>query len=142
MERLHEASLDGFLWPRTFGYVKDRRHVAGFIAHQFTHVPDRWNDPKLQTLDLIGLLLHDEPVAYVSADLPNMDELRQAPTRPLNRIEAVGLASLQQGEDFFIQQKGDTTWMIGSIRSTKQCIACHGGQRGDLLGAFSYTLAR
>ena len=30
--------------------------------------------------------------------------------------------------------------MLGAIRSAKQCVQCHGGQRGDLLGAFSYTL--
>jgi hypothetical protein len=24
----------------------------------------------------------------------------------------------------------------------KQCVSCHGGERGDLLGAFSYSLRR
>ncbi len=30
--------------------------------------------------------------------------------------------------------------MLGAVRSAKQCVKCHGGSRGDLLGAFSYTL--
>jgi mono/diheme cytochrome c family protein len=30
--------------------------------------------------------------------------------------------------------------MLGAVRSTRQCVACHGGDRGDLLGAFSYAL--
>jgi hypothetical protein len=32
--------------------------------------------------------------------------------------------------------------MLGLARSVKQCVACHGGARGDLLGAFSYVLRR
>lgn len=31
---------------------------------------------------------------------------------------------------------------LGAIRSIEQCTKCHGGKRGDLLGAFSYSLAR
>ena len=27
--------------------------------------------------------------------------------------------------------------VLGAIRAAKQCIDCHGGGRGDLLGAFS-----
>ena len=29
-----------------------------------------------------------------------------------------------------------------TIRSVSQCVKCHGGERGDLLGAFSYSLQR
>jgi hypothetical protein len=32
--------------------------------------------------------------------------------------------------------------MLGAIRSTRQCLSCHGGNRGDLLGAFSYVFTR
>jgi len=46
------------------------------------------------------------------------------------------LATLRKGEDLYVREDR----MLGSIRSTKQCIACHGGERGVLLGAFSYTL--
>jgi hypothetical protein len=30
--------------------------------------------------------------------------------------------------------------MLGPIRATKQCTQCHGCERGELLGAFSYIL--
>ena len=30
--------------------------------------------------------------------------------------------------------------MFGALRATKQCLKCHDAARGDLLGAFSYTL--
>lgn len=47
---------------------------------------------------------------------------------------------LEQGEDLFASRDGDDLRMLGAVRSAKQCVACHGGERGDLLGAFSYVL--
>jgi hypothetical protein len=49
---------------------------------------------------------------------------------------------LRQGEDLFISRDGGGLRMLGAVYSLKQCVACHGGERGDLLGAFSYTLER
>jgi hypothetical protein len=140
--RVHRDGVRDFVNPDGFGYVKDRRHVAGFQGHQFEQVPgpaERW---AVQTLDLVGLLLHDEPVAYVSARLPRMDELREAPTRPLDGFEASALEGLRRGEDLVVGGTPTGLRMLGAIRSTRQCVACHGGARGDLLGAFSYILRR
>jgi hypothetical protein len=136
---LHEDSILDFVHLRGFGYVKDRRHVAGFQPHQFSQVPQakRW---RVRAIDLVSLLLHDPPVAYVSANLPRMDELRQAPTRPLDVFESAGLARLGAGEDLFIHATDKGVRMLGALRATRQCLACHGCERGDLLGAFSYTL--
>jgi hypothetical protein len=58
---LLEASTVDFVNPAGFGYAKDRRHVAGFAAHRFRDVPrpaERW---QVQRLELVSLLLHDEP---------------------------------------------------------------------------------
>ena len=71
-----------------------------------------------------------------------MDELREAPTRPLDRFEASSLDKLRQGEDLIVGRSPRQLRMLGAIRSLKQCVACHGGERGDLLGAFSYRLGR
>jgi hypothetical protein len=71
-----------------------------------------------------------------------MDELREAPTRPLNHFETVGLAELRSGEDLFVHEVESRLRVLGAIRATKQCLTCHGGRQGDLLGAFSYVLAR
>ncbi len=156
-----EDSVTDFVFSRGWGFVKDRRHVAGFAAHRFTRVPapsDGWRiqddlsdqhtilaEPAtrwtVRTLDLVGLLLHDEPVAYVTERLPTMDELRGAPFRPLDRFEALGVAMLRRGDDLFVARDGDGLRMLGGIRSTEQCVACHGCARGDLLGAFSYALS-
>ena len=140
LDGLHDDSVVDFVNPMGFGYFKDRRHVAGFDAHRFVNVPrpaERW---AIKTLELVGLLLLDEPRVYVSATLPRMDELRRAPTRPLDSFEAMGLKAVRGGDDLVIAREGDDVRMFGAVRSLRQCVACHGGTRGDLLGAFSYTL--
>jgi hypothetical protein len=66
-------------------YVRDRDHVAGFRPHQFRRLPDAPKRWQVERLELISLLKHDRPVAYFSNNLPKMDELRDAPTRPLDQ---------------------------------------------------------
>jgi hypothetical protein len=89
---MHESGLRDFLNPDRIGYVKDRDHVAGFMSHRFTKIPDL-TAPKdkpatwqIVRLELVGLLRHETPVAYVSKNLPQMNELRDAPTRPLGEF--------------------------------------------------------
>jgi hypothetical protein len=156
---LYEDSIRNFVFAAGFGYVKDRRHVAGFVPHRFLEVPSptaQWEKPnktspspgvpptaerwKVRTLDLMGLLLHEAPVVYISDHLPRMAELRGAPTRPLDKFEALGLSVLRRGEDLFTSRDGKHLRMLGAVYSITQCVNCHGGERGDLLGAFSYTL--
>jgi hypothetical protein len=161
LDRLHDAGILDFINPSLEWYFKDRQHVAGFQSHQFSYVPNARKDRKpksldfngatepdaenlkLQTLDLIGLVVHDGPVAYVSNNLPRMDELRQAPLRELNPFESAGLRALKSGEDLFVREMPDgNVRMLGAVRALSQCINCHGGARGDLLGAFSYELSK
>lgn len=139
---LHEESVLDFVNPAGFGLIEDRTRVLGFQEHGFSKVPDPADKWTVGTIDLIGLLLHPEPMAYVSANLPRMDELRGAPTRPLDPFEAEGLGRLRGGDELFVRGSDKQVRMLGAVRATKQCLACHGGDRGDLLGAFSYTLRR
>jgi hypothetical protein len=136
---LDDSILD-FVNPWGFGYFKDRRHVAGFETHRFSRVPWTKTHWDVQTLELVSLLLHDEPEVYVSDNLPQMNRLHNVPTRPLDRFESYGLRALRDGEDLFISKREDGARMLGAVRSVKQCNGCHGCERGDLLGAFSYTL--
>jgi hypothetical protein len=140
LEKLHQAGVLDFIHPAGLGFFKDRRHVAGFEPHHFSKQPPPAYAWELQTLDLIGLAKHEEPVAYVSDNLPRMDELRHAPTRPLDAFEQAGLEALRKGEDLFVVDIAAGRRMLGSIRCVEQCARCHGAERGDLLGAFSYTL--
>jgi hypothetical protein len=140
MLSLHRDSVVDFVNVAGFGYVKDRQHFAGFQEHQVSQTPTLARPWKLQTLDLVGLLLHDEPIAYVSENLPRMEELRAAPIRDLDDFETAGLLALQRGEDLFVRERGQERRMLGAIRAVRQCLTCHEVQRGDLLGAFSYRM--
>jgi hypothetical protein len=74
--------------------------------------------------------------------LPRMDRLSSddAPTRPLDAFETDALAKLWKDEDVVVKNDGDDYRMLGSLRAAKQCLDCHSVQRGELLGAFSYSL--
>ena len=148
LREMHEDSIIDFVNPKGFGFVKDREHVKGFQAHHF-HAMPRLNDSptqtqrwRIQSVELVSLLKHEQPVAYLSKHLPRMDELRHAPTRPLNPFEQNALRRLQKGDDLQVDATSDRLNMLGSIRAMQQCLACHQVRRGDLLGAFSYTLVR
>jgi hypothetical protein len=141
MGRMLDQGIQSFAGPGSYGYVKDRQHVAGFEPHRFSQAPEPVESWQVRTLDLVGLLLEPEPRVYVSDRLPNMDQVRAVPTRPLDKIEAVGLTALRDGDDLWITRSGDHARMVGAIRNNEGCVACHGGSRGDLLGAFSYTLS-
>jgi len=136
---LDDSILD-FVNLRGFGYLKDRRHVAGFQSHRFSRVPASGNRWRVRTLDLVSLLRHDPPAVYVSDHLPSMERLGETPTRSPDRFEALGLDALRRGEDILTAEGGRGVRMLGAIRSNGRCLDCHGGERGDLLGAFSYTL--
>jgi hypothetical protein len=137
----HEDNTVDFLNPVGFGYVQDREHVAGFRPHQFRNqpqAPQRW---RVGRLELVGLRKYAEPVVYQSANFPRMDELSQAPTRPLDAFEKEALARLRRGEDLMVQEASQQMRILGSIRAVPQCRSCHRVQGGELLGAFSYQLS-
>jgi hypothetical protein len=137
---LLEDSVFDFVNSRGFGYARDRRHVAGFETHRFSEVARPTKRWEVQHIELVSLLLHDPPEVYVSDHLPQMDAMHGTPTRPLDRFERFGLDTLRRGEDLFISESGNGLRMLGAIRNASKCIVCHGGSRGDLLGAFSYAL--
>jgi hypothetical protein len=139
---LHAVSVTSFANPRGFGYVKDRRRVAGFQPHRFQKAPEpiplEKEEWRVARLELVSLLKHDPPAVYVSDNLPRMRELRDAPVRPLDEFEADAVARLHQGEDIVSGEARSGFRAVGAIRAAKQCLDCHAVQRADLLGAFSY----
>lgn len=137
---LHCKSVVDFVNVAGFGYIKDRRHVAGFQEHQVSEAPVPERPWTLQMLDLIGLVFHEKPTAYVSEHLPRMQELKSAPTRELDEFESIGLLALQRGEDLFVRERREERRMLGAIRAARRCLVCHEAERGDLLGAFSYRM--
>ena len=140
LPKMHVSGLLDFLNPAGFGYVKDREHVVGFIPHGFTELPPDTTTWQVGRVELIGLLLEREPRVYVTENLPRMDEVRNVPTRLLDAFELEGLENFRDGEDYKITESKTNARMLGSIRATQSCIDWHGGNKGDLLGAFTYQL--
>lgn len=140
-EELLQSSILDFGDPFRFGIIKDRMHVAGYQSHLISDEP-KMKELKVERLDLVSLLLNAEPAVYETDELPQMEKLKGVPTRPLDEFESMGLKKLQAGENLYIREYGDGIRMLGAVRNVKQCVACHGGERGDLLGAFSYVLRK
>lgn len=144
---LHDSGLNDFLDPERMGYVKSRDEVAGFLPHHFREVP-RLNEKQVQDnwqvtrLELVSLLKYETPRVYVSRHLPKMDELKDAPTRPLNGFEKRGLPKLRHEQDLVVEEGLNRIRMLGSLRAGEDCMQCHLVERGELLGAFSYDLYR
>jgi hypothetical protein len=150
---LHHSTEQTFLDKNRLGYVRDIDNVAGFIGHGFSKLPfddrrrnegDRTGRWMLKRLDLIGLMTHDQPVAYVTEHLPNMEELGDAPTRELSEFETQALEQLRQDQDIVFEEQADgesnRLVMVGALRAGKSCATCHSVPYGTLLGAFSYEL--
>jgi hypothetical protein len=155
LTEMHLNSLIDFSNAPGFGYVesryndheksKDLTQVIGFQPHAFRSVPQlpgsaqstRWSIHELQ---LVSLLKHRPPAAYVSDNLPRMDELVNARTRPLDEFEADAVSQLQEGKDLVTREGREVIRMVGSIRASRQCLECHRVDRGALLGAFVYRL--
>lgn len=136
---LHQRSIVDFANVAGYGRMMSPLQFVGFLPHGFRESPD---PIRVQSIELVSLVLHDPPVVYQSEYLPRMDKLRGARTRPLDSLEVAGLAALQGDEDLYVEETAQRVRLLGAVRNVEQCIQCHGGERGDLLGAFSYVLGR
>jgi hypothetical protein len=128
------------------GFVRSRKAVAGFQPHRVTSQADvagggneasHW---QIARLELVSLLRHETPRVYVADQLPSMDQLAEVPNRALNDFEASALPQLETSEDVVIDQGQKRIQMLGSVRAASSCLECHEGERGRLLGAFSYEI--
>lgn len=156
-EPWHTSNLINFAHPRTLGYVEwnsdatraDLDQVIGFIPHGFASKPEapqlrgdvnvRW---QMDSLQLVSLLKHRSGAVYLTSHLPNMAELANVPTRPLDQFEATALQGLKQGEEVIVVGNDSKLRMIGAVRASFQCLECHQVPRGTLLGAFTYQFSR
>jgi hypothetical protein len=128
LETIHRVSVADFSPSSGVSSVR-----AAQPAHRTARL---W---EVKSIDLVGLLMHDEPVVYVSHKL-EMAKLDRVPTRDLDFFESAGLAQLQKGKEIFARGQKETIRFLGAVRAQKQCLSCHDVSEGTLLGAFSYTL--
>ncbi|HVT28012.1 MAG TPA: hypothetical protein VHE81_08355, partial [Lacipirellulaceae bacterium] len=150
LSRAHSTAVSDFISPEHMGYVKSRDAIAGFESHRIRAITDGWQNlnyssngaPKWEVtrLELVSLLRHDEPCVYVAKTMPAMDQLADVPMRPLNKFEKSALPHLAAQEDIVVDQRPDRILMLGALRAGTTCLECHEGERGKLLGAFSYEI--
>ena len=147
--QLYTATRNDFLDPESFGAViEPKTKAVGFMQHALHYPPAAalkdTNVWTLQRLELVSLLKFDTPRVYVLDHLPRMDQLSgdNVPTRALDEFETGALEKLWTQEDVVVHNDGNKYHMLGSLRAAQQCMNCHSVQRGELLGAFSYSLLR
>jgi hypothetical protein len=160
---VHRLAERDFLLRARIGYIRSRDEVAGFESHGFGNLnghllgidtyaswilgrpaaaveearPSHW---QVIRLELVGLLRHDEPRVYLSRELPRMDQLADASNRALDDFESGALPKIRSEENVVMDIAHDQIKMLGAIRAGNDCLQCHEGERGQLLGAFSYEL--
>ncbi len=144
LDRLHRSGLSEFLDPDRMGYVETIDRVTGFESHAMATVPapiqveeETW---QVARLELVSLLRHDTPVACLSDHLPNLEELEGLSTRPLDEFEQASLARLREGEELVTAEEPALIRMLGAVRASETCLACHQVPQTTLLGAFAYEL--
>ncbi len=151
--KYHHHVLTHFSFPIGWGWERKPGEFLGFMEHQMgMRNPDEsqntYFDPltslskwKLASIELIGLLVHDKTVVYMTENLPRMDEAKTAPKRDPDEFETAGLKAIASGKELYFGRSRDEPIlrMIGGIRAVKSCISCHECRNGELLGAFSYT---
>ncbi len=141
LREIHEGGRRDFVNQEDTGWIVDRDHVAGFVAHRFSSEfqANQQTNFELQCLQLVSLRKFGHPMVYVTnKKLPKMDEIQNIPTRELNTFEAAALDSLAKGEELCYQQHGNRVLALGALRARDTCTKCHEVERGALLGAFSY----
>jgi hypothetical protein len=141
LRKIHRSSLKDFS-TRTPPATTPPQPRFGRTANIHWKTFDRnrkvW---EVNSLDLIGLIKHPRPVAYVSEKLPEMNKLHAVPTRDLDEFEYSGLSLLESGKDLYARSDKGVIRLLGAVRAKTSCLACHTTKKeGDLLGVFSYTL--
>lgn len=131
-----------------FGDVDAEGRVAGFEPHALREEESYRSTPsdpatwRIDRLELVGVLRHEEPAVYVLEGLPSMDQVADAPTRPLDEFESAALAKLLAGSDLEHEEASPGIRMLGALRAEPECLQCHQANQGDLLGAFSYNVSQ
>jgi hypothetical protein len=66
---------------------------------------------------------------------------KNTPTRKLDDFETRALPHLRDGDDVALHSSASEMRVLGAIRARGECLECHKTKAGELLGAFTYTLA-
>ena len=136
---MHDFYVESFVKSEGFGF---RRMLSADDLKRSWTIALAGVPLRVDGLQLISLLEHDDPVAYVTEGITNKKLIQTANTRPLSEFEKSSLERLQAGEEMAFDAHASQPVVVGAVRARKQCLSCHDAKVGDLLGAFSYRLSK
>jgi hypothetical protein len=140
--QMHAVYVEKFIQSSGFGVARmtqDLRNFSELVLHGQPHVVER--------VELIGLVKHPEPTAYVVPWGPpqkaffTTNSARHVKTRALTAFETNALVELRKGGNEFVGMDNGAPAILGAVRARRECLKCHDGESGALLGAFSYSMA-
>jgi hypothetical protein len=139
LARLHTERVEKFVAEDGFGM----RRVMTMNAPTPIVLPTdkKGNVYDVKSLDLVGLKKDADPTVFVSAASRHAKKQKDAVKRAPDEFEAAAFKKLAE-EEIVWQTSGKEIRMVGALRATEDCMSCHKAENGQIIGAFSYTLAR
>jgi len=137
VERMISLSHEPKNWPvKNTQWQIDRVELVGSIAdkpvaYEVNHGRD------MQTEKLVYELMQSKQTPSVA--LANVLTTKHT-IRNLDEFESGALKKIAAGSDEVFRVVDNEVVLVGALRATKSCAACHGVPQGTLLGAFSYKL--
>lgn len=144
LKMIRVPTFSGVLDASSGFFNVSRGQFSGLLWSDFNDGSLSTPEWRLERLELIGLLKYPAPVVYSSNEVPTMAELEKAPTEPLNAFEQKAVERLRSNwsENVVVNETSDEIHIVGGLRASKSCIACHAVESGQMLGALTYRLTR
>jgi hypothetical protein len=139
---MHAVYVEKFIQSSGFGIGR----MGPVDLRSFSELVLNGQPCTVKKIELIGLVKHPEPTAYVISMPPQKafftnDLARHIKTRALTTFETDALVQLRSGRNEVIGFHDESPAILGAVRAQKKCLKCHEGKTGNLLGAFSYSMA-
>jgi hypothetical protein len=80
------------------------------------------------------------PFAYIQPFNVTKAHLQESDRRPLREQELGAIDKLAAGNETVFNERSTPPLLLGAVRASSQCLKCHEGPAGRMLGAFSYSL--
>ena len=136
-QQMHAYFVEGFINTEGegLGRMPTPRSMARFSTLYIDGV-----DYRIGNVQLISIPDDANPFVYDTPADASMKSIHRAARRPLLPHEITAVRQLKAGSHAVLVADGTRPVLVGALRATESCLACHEGTKGDLLGAFTYPL--
>ena len=136
MLEMNSDSVINFAYPQGFGFLAGPRQAAGFRSHRFRELPR----PAIQRIELIGFAPSRDTGGVHHGESANDGRSRESPHAAARHLRNGSPCQTAEGRGRDRRRGGGGIADGRRDPLAKQCATCHDGNRGELLGAFTYTL--